>query len=151
VDVREPRELRLYLRAAAETVAQRLRRRGLVASGIRIKLKRSDFQIITRQDRLASPTDVSAVLSTKAAELLTQVDDVGPFRLVGLAAYELARAVKDAQLTLLPAVGARDRGLETAIDALEEKFGAGVVQRGGDLYGDRGVGIPTNLDFLDDD
>jgi len=25
------------------------------------------------------------------------------------------------------------------------------VQRGGELYGDRGVGVPTNLDFLDDD
>jgi len=25
------------------------------------------------------------------------------------------------------------------------------VQRGGDLYGDRGVGVPTNLDFLDED
>ena len=151
VDVSEPRELRLYLRAAAETVAQRLRRRGLVAGGIRIKLKRSDFQIITRQDQLAAPTDVSAVLSTKAVELLAHVADAGPFRLVGLAAFELARAAPDAQLSLLPAAGVRDRGLETTIDALEEKFGPGVVQRGGDLYGDRGVGIPTNLDFLDED
>ena len=48
-------------------------------------------------------------------------------------------------------MGKRDRGLETAIDALEHRFGAGVVQRGGELVGDRGVGVPTNLDFLDTD
>ncbi len=150
-DVSSVRELKLYLRAAAETVAQRLRRRGLVAGGVRIKLKRSDFQILTRQDRLAEPTDVSAVLSTKAVELLSHVEDPGPFRLVGLAAFELARVAADSQLSLLPSAGTRDRSLETAIDALEQRFGAGVVQRGGDLYGDRGVGVPTNLDFLDED
>ena len=150
-DVSSARELKLYLRAAAETVAQRLRRRGLVAGGVRIKLKRSDFQIVTRQDRLAEPTDVSAVLSTKAVELLSHIEDPGPFRLVGLAAFELARAAADAQISLLPSAGTRDRGLETTIDALEQRFGAGVVQRGGDLYGDHGVGVPTNLDFLDDD
>ncbi len=150
-DVSSARELKLHLRAAAETVAQRLRRRGLAAGGVRIKLKRSDFQIVTRQDRLAEPTDVSAVLSTKAVELLSHVEDPGPFRLVGLTAFELVRAAAGAQLSLLPAAGTRDRSLETAIDSLEQRFGAGVVQRGGDLYGDRGVGVPANLDFLDDD
>jgi len=150
-DVSSPRELRLYLRAAAETVAQRLRRRGLVAGGVRIKLKRADFQILTRQDALPSTTDVSAVLATKATELLGHVDDPGPFRLVGLAAFDLAQAHAESQLSLLPAAGNRDRGLETTIDALENRFGAGIVQRGGELFGDRGVGVPANLDFLDTD
>ncbi len=150
-DVSSPRELRLYLRVAAETVAQRLRRRGLVASGVRIKLKRADFQILTRQDGLTAATDVSAVLATKATELLDHVKDPGPFRLVGLAAFDLAHASADSQLSLLPTAGKRDRGLETTIDALEQRFGAGIVQRGGEAFGDRGVGIPTNLDFLDMD
>ena len=150
-DVSSHRELRLYLRAAAETVAQRLRRRGLSARGVRIKLKRSDFQILTRQDQLAEPTDVSAVMAAKAVELLEQVEDRGPFRLVGIAAFDLVSADADAQLGLWAPVGARDRALETTIDALESRFGAGTVQRGGELYGDRGVGVPTNLDFLDDD
>ncbi len=149
-DVSSRTELRLYLRGAAETVAQRLRRRGLLAGGVRIKLKRSDFQIVTRQDRLAAPSDVSAVLAAKASELLSHVDDAGPFRLVGLATFDLADVSAEAQLSLLPAAGARDRGLETTIDALERRYGAGVVQRGGELFGDRGVGIPTHLDFLDD-
>ncbi len=104
-DVSSRRDLRLYLRAAAETVAQRLRRRSLVASGVRIKLKRADFQILTRQDGLSTATDVSAVLATKAAELLAQVEDPGPFRLVGIAAFNLAHASAESQLSLLPTAG----------------------------------------------
>jgi DNA polymerase-4 len=150
-DISSPRELRLHLRAAAETVAHRLRGRALVAGSVRIKLKRADFQIITRQDRLTVPTDVSAVLFAKAAELLASLDDPGPFRLVGLGAFDLAKRAADVQLSLLPSAGVRDRRLETTLDALVDKYGAGVVQRGGDLYGDRGVGPPSNLDFLDAD
>jgi DNA polymerase-4 len=118
---------------------------------VRIKLKRADFQILTRQDVLPAGTDVSAVLAAKAAELLMHVEDPGPFRLVGLAVFDLEQAAAEPQMSLLPAAGKRDRGLETAIDALEHRFGAGVVQRGGELFGDRGVGVPTNLDFLDTD
>jgi DNA polymerase-4 len=150
-DVSSRRELRLHLRSAAETVAHRLRGRSLVAGSVRIKLKRADFQIITRQDRLAAPTDVSAVLLAKAEELLSIVNDVGPFRLIGLGAFDLAKRAAEPQLSLLPRAGMRDRQLETTLDALIDKFGAGAVQRGGDLYGDRGVGPPSNLDFLDTD
>ena len=132
-------------------MAHRLRGRSLVAGSVRIKLKRADFQIITRQDRLAAPTDVSAVLLAKAEELLSSVNDVGPFRLIGLGAFDLAKRAAEPQLSLLPSAGTRDRQLETTLDALIDKFGAGAVQRGGDLYGDRGVGPPSNLDFLDTD
>jgi DNA polymerase-4 len=148
-DISAPRELRAHLRAAAETVAHRLRGRALVAGGVRIKLKRADFEIVTRQDRLAAATDVSAVLFAKADELLSHLDDPGPFRLVGLAAFEIEKRSSQTQLSLLPTAGTRDRLLETTLDALADKFGTSAVQRGGELYGDRGVGPPTNLDFLD--
>jgi len=76
----------------------------------------------------------------------------GPFRLVGLAAYELVGAeALAAQLGLLPEAGDRERRLETALDALAARFGRGVVQRAGDLTRDRGVGIAANLDFLHDE
>jgi hypothetical protein len=83
--------------------------------------------------------------------LLQDFADPGPFRLVGLAAYEIDVADADPpQLELLPAPGNRARRLETAIDTLVSRFGAGVVQRAGDLGRDRGVGIAANLDFLHD-
>jgi hypothetical protein len=68
---------------------------------------------------------------------------------VGLAAYDLVAAEASApQLELLPQPGNRERRLETAMDALAERFGRGVVHRAGDLARDRGVGVAANLDFL---
>jgi DNA polymerase-4 len=89
------------------------------------------------------------VLFRRAKLLLDEVRERGPFRLVGLAAYDLvASATADAQLDLVPIAGGRERRLETAVDALVDRFGSGVVRRAGDLSRDRGVGTAANLDFL---
>jgi DNA polymerase-4 len=154
VDVGARAEIEAHLRVSAETIARRLRHGSRLAGGVRVKLKRSDFSILTRQSALREPSDVAAVLLGKAVELLAEVTDPGPFRLVGLGAYDLtAAAAVHAQLELVPIAGARARRLETAIDSLVERFGVGVIQRAGDLTRDRGVGVAANLDFLatDDD
>jgi nucleotidyltransferase/DNA polymerase involved in DNA repair len=116
---------------------------------VRVKLKTTDFRLLTRQCLLSEPTDVAAVLFARATALLDEFDDAGPFRLVGLAVYDLdVDNANGPQLDLLPAAGNRARRLETAIDALVSRFGTGVVQRAGDLGRDRGVGVAANLDFL---
>jgi DNA polymerase-4 len=145
------RDIEAHLRLAADSVAQRLRRARRRARGIRVKLKTSDFRVITRQSTLADATDVAAVLFAQARVLLREFDERGPFRLVGLAAYDLvAASAATAQLDLVPAGDSRARRLETAIDALVGRYGAGVVQRAGDLARDHGVGVAANLDFLHD-
>jgi DNA polymerase-4 len=151
VDVSARSDIEAHLRLAADSVAQRLRRSRRRARGVRVKLKTTDFRVITRQSTLADATDVAAVLFAQARALLRQFDERGPFRLVGLAAYDLVAAgAATAQLDLVPAGGSRARRLETAIDALVGRYGAGVVQRAGDLARDHGVGVAANLDFLHD-
>ncbi len=151
VDVTAHDEIAAYLRLSADAIAQRLRRSKRRARGVRIKLKRTDFRVLTRQGVLSEPTDVAAVLFGRAKALLDEVREPGPFRLVGLAAYDLdAPAAADSQLDLVPAAGGRARRLETAVDALVDRFGSGVVKRAGDLRRDRGVGVAANLDFLHD-
>jgi DNA polymerase-4 len=149
VDVSEPLQIAGHLRLSADTVAERLRRSNRLAHGVRIKLKTADFRVITRQSVLSEGTDVGAVLFTHAKALLKEVAEGGPFRLVGLAAYDLrAAATLAPQIELLPEGGDRTRRLETALDALVDRFGRGVVQRAGDISRDRGVGVAANLDFL---
>lgn len=149
VDVTARSDIAGHLRLAADTVAERLRRSKRLARGVRIKLKTADFRLLTRQTVLAEPTDVGAVLLAQATSLLDEIGESGPFRLVGLAAYDLGAATTpEQQLELLPAAGNRERRLEAAIDALVDRFGRGVVQRAGDLGRDRGVGVAANLDFL---
>jgi DNA polymerase-4 len=150
VDVSARAAIEQHLRHSAETVGARLRRRGVQARGVRVKLKRTDFRILTRQRALQQPTDVAADLFAAAQTLLEEFDDAGPFRLVGLAAYDLVDVETDAQLAL-PLVGSdRNRRLETTLDRLAERYGARVVQRAAELIGDRGVGVGANLDFLAD-
>jgi DNA polymerase-4 len=99
---------------------------------------------------LAAATDVGAVLFAKATSLLDEVRDPGPFRLVGLAAYEIdSRTHGGAQLDLVAGEN-RARRLETTLDAVAERFGSGAVRRAADLDRDAGVGVGANLDFLAD-
>jgi DNA polymerase-4 len=149
-DIHTRRDIEEQLRVAAETVAQRLRRRALVARGVRIKLKRSDFRLLTRQGVLGASTDIAAVLLQRASALLADLDDRGPFRLVGLAAYDLERRVEQPQLSLVTE-DSRARRLETTLDRVAERFGRGAVMRAAELTGDRGLGLAANLDFLDEE
>ncbi len=149
-DVSALHEIEQHVRAAAETVAQRLRKKRFVARGVRLKLKRADFRILTRQCVLAEPTDVGATLLAYAVRLLAAIDDRGPFRLVGVTAYDLSSVVAEPQLELVASGQGRARRLEVALDGIAARFGSGSVQRAADLQRDHGVVPPANLDFLDD-
>jgi DNA polymerase-4 len=146
-DIRIGDELRRHLRRAADEIGRRLRRKHYVAFGVRVKLKTADFQILTRQHRLQRPTDVAEEIHRIGVALLGEFEHRGPFRLVGMAAYDLAEAADPAQTDLF-ATGARRRKLEAAADALAQRFGAGVLRRADDLS--MRPRTAPNLDFLDE-
>src|SRR5690606_9258739 len=61
-----------HLRQCADEVARRLRKHGLVAAGVRVKLKRTDFRLLTRQRLLGEPTDVATELFAAGRGLLPE-------------------------------------------------------------------------------
>jgi len=148
-DVHEKADIRFHLRRSAETIGRRLRKKNYVAFGVGVKLKTADFQIVTRQHRLSEPTDVAARLYSVGVELLNHVHHPGPFRLVGLIAYDLVAISNLVQLDLFSAF-ARQRQLEVAIDGLAERFGTNVVYRADDLNKRPGMRLAPTLDFLHD-
>jgi DNA polymerase IV len=148
-DVRDREEIKLHLRRSADKIARRLRAKGLVAFGVGVKLKTAEFKSLTRQHHLSEPTDVAGQLYTVGVELLDAFRDPGPFRLVGMTAYDLMQAGAPTQGGLFDDFGRR-RQLEVALDTLAERFGGQAVQRGEEL-GARGNRLTPNLDFLDDD
>ncbi len=151
LDVKSPTEIAFQLRRAADSVGRRLRRHGYVAKGVRVKLKRSDFRLLTRQRRLAEPTDRTEELYATAIALLPEFGDPGPFRLIGIAAYDLERQVFARQLDLPMGEGSRSRRLDAVLDELDKRFGPGAVHRAGDLIRQSPIGPEVNLDFLLDD
>ncbi len=138
-----------HLHQAADDVGRRLRRNAYLARGVRVKLKTSDFRLLTRQRRLREPTDVAGSLYAAACSLVDEFADPGPFRLVGIAAYDLTRAPEQ-QLDLFEAgAAARQRRLETALDSLSARFGPGTVKRGTALTEPYGERLAPTLDFLE--
>ena len=148
-DVSEKADIRFHLRRSADTIGRRLRKRNYVAFGVAVKLKTADFQIVTRRQRLSEPTDVAERLYSIGVALLDHVDHPGPFRLVGLVAYDLVDINNLMQLDLFGAF-VRHRQLEVAIDVLADRFGANVVYRADDLNKRPGMSLAPTLDFLDD-
>ena len=133
----------------ADTIGRRLRKKNYVAFGVGIKLKTTEFQILTRQHRLGEPTDVAERLYSVGVILLNHIDHPGPFRLIGLVAYDLVGINDVVQFDLFSTL-ARQRKLELAIDGLAERFGTNVVCRADDLNKPSGTRLAPILDFLDD-
>jgi DNA polymerase-4 len=148
-DVREKADIKFHLRRSADTIGRRLRKKSYLAFGVGVKLKTANFQILTRQHRLSEPTDVAARLYSVSVDLLNELDHPGPFRLVGLVAYDLVGANDVMQLGLFNAF-ARQRKLEVAIDGLAERFGTNVLYRAEDPNKPTGLRLAPTLDFLDD-
>jgi DNA polymerase IV len=147
-DVHEKPDIKLHLRRSADAIGRRLRKKSYVAFGVGIKLKTTDFQILTRQSRLGEPTDVAERLYSVGVDLLNHVDHPGPFRLVGMVAYDLVGIDDLVQLDLFGTL-TRQRQLEVAIDGLAERFDANVVHRADDLNKPPGMRLAPTLDFLD--
>ena len=148
-DVSEKADIKFHMRRSADVIGRRLRKKNYLASGVGLKLKTANFQLISRRHRLSEPTDIAERLYSVAIDLLEHVDHRGPFRLIGLVAYDLVGSADLAQPRLFNTLGRR-RQLEVALDRLAERFGINVVQRAEELGKPAGVHLAPTLDYLED-
>jgi len=141
-DIGASEDIAFQLRKAADQVAARLRREGYATRGVRLKLKTARFEILTRQLALASATQAGETLYQGVMRMLPALLRRGPFRLIGVGTYALEPAGESLQLGLLED-GATEKHakLEKALDALEARFGTGVVHRAGDLLRTQDLGV----------
>lgn len=125
-DTIEPRRLEATLLDVAESVASRLRRHGLAAGSVQLKLRYEGFETLTRQAPLPHQTREAEPLFAAGLDLLRRTLVAGRgVRLIGLTAINLAEAQ---QLTLFDAPERTDR-LTSSIDAVRERFGDRAITR----------------------
>ena len=146
-DVTAREDIERHLRRASERIARRVRAKGYVAKGVRVRLKTNRFEMLTRQRRLRKPADLGSEFLGAATRLLDDFGHAGPFRLVGMAVYDLAWRDEPLQLDIFE--DAARHQLDTAIDRLIERFGAHAVMRARDLHQRGAVMDGVHLDFLD--
>ena len=120
----EGEELLPFIHEQALRVGARLRRAGVRARAVHLKVKYADFRIQTRQETLPLPTDDGGEIYRIAARLLMKME-ARPIRLTGVHAGDLGEEA--------PQLGLFDQGrkkrdrLNQSLDAIAEKFGDGAV------------------------
>jgi DNA polymerase-4 len=144
-DVSDRRVLESAIATHADSVARRLRRDGVTARTLVVKLKLArriaagprGFRLVTRRLTLPEPCDDGETFARAGRALLARAALEEPVRLVGVGVTGIAP--RDAQPSLFePAkeVRRRDR-LNRALDAIQDRFGESAVVRGEPRHAER--------------
>ncbi|SFW82980.1 DNA polymerase IV [Amycolatopsis australiensis] len=127
---RTPAELDVVLVALIDRIARRLRAARRVCRTVTIRLRFADFARVTRSHTLNEPTAGTGVLLAAARELLAaavpMIADRG-LTLLGAALSNLAD--EDPFQLSLPFERQRASELDTALDAVRDRFGKAAVTR----------------------
>jgi DNA polymerase-4 len=129
-DLADKGELTRVLLGHCDRVAARLRKEGLAASGVTLKLRLPDFSLRTRSRTGMRPTQLAPRLFAAARALLDAQPDGTSYRLLGVAGTDLKPAAGADEDDLINHDAAREKSREAAIASLRDKFGARFVQRG---------------------
>ncbi|MBL9056906.1 MAG: DNA polymerase IV [Rhodobacteraceae bacterium] len=120
-----------HLWRLSEQVADRAKAKGLAGRVVVLKLKRGDFQLISRRHSLNEPTQLTDRIYRAARALLDQAGARGPFRLIGVGIADLApEAEADLSGDLLDPQAAKRAGAERAADAIRARFGRAAIIKG---------------------
>lgn len=126
----------------ADTVARRLRRAGVAAGTVTVKLRAPDFTTSTRSRSFHPATQESAAIYQVARELLRTWWREQPepaLRLLGVGGSRLAAAN---QISLFDSgQEGRPGRLDAVLDEVQQRFGPGGLRRGR-LLGERERGLP---------
>jgi DNA polymerase IV len=133
VDIAEPDEVRRVLFEQVEQVARRLRKHGLRAGSITLKIRFGDFETITRSCTFDNPTDTTSELWTASSNLFDRwrADSFQPVRLIGMSAGQLN---SETQMSLfVDPENERRRKADAVADKIAAKFGTKGLRRGGGI------------------
>jgi len=120
-----------HLWRLSEQVSDRAKAKDMAGRVVTLKLRRSDFTIVTRRHALREATQMADTICRAADELLANAGEKGPFRLIGVGISDLVPAsAADLTADLLdPAAGRRAKA-ERTTDAIRARFGAEAIIKG---------------------
>ncbi len=130
-DTGDPEILDGHLWRMAEKVSDRAKARGLAGRVVTLKLKRADHRLLTRRASLRDPTQLADRIYRTARALFDQLDEAGPFRLLGCGLSGLGpEADADKSGDLLDPGAVRRSRAERAADEIRRRFGAEAIVKG---------------------
>jgi DNA polymerase IV len=136
-DLRAFEDLEPILWRLSERVSRRLKAADLAGRSVTLKLKDTEFRLITRTRGGLPPTQLAAWIFEPARQLLKVACDGTAFRLIGVGASDLCGAAGADRGDLADQQVVRQARMEAAIDKIREKFGSTALQKGLALRGQR--------------
>jgi len=133
-DIADPARLQTEIARLADRTCTRLRKKSLTAACVTVKIRRKDFTTFTRQTRLSPASNDTRAITKTASGLLTAWLAENPgakIRLLGVGVSQLAES-DQLDLFAAPTPNAVTP-LDTALDAIRQKFGPKALTRAGDL------------------
>jgi DNA polymerase-4 len=116
-------ELQNHLVRMVDASSTHLRRAGLVARTVNVKVRFGDFTLTTRSHTLAGPVDTAQAIATVAVALLDSVDLARGVRLLGVSLSGFGDAEQGVQLAM-------DLGADAAVAGGRPTFPSGGSRRG---------------------
>ena len=133
-DTSDPDLLDGHLWRLSEQVADRAKAKSLSGKTVTLKLKRSDFQLISRRHTLTDPTQLTDRIYRAARDLFDHAGAKGPYRLIGVGISDLApESQADLSADLLDPTAPMRAKAERATDAIRAKFGKDAIIKGRSL------------------
>lgn len=130
-DTSDPDLLDGHIWRLSEQVADRAKAKRLAGRTVTLKLKRKDFQLVTRRHALTDPTQLTDRIYRAARDLFEHAGTKGPFRLIGVGISDLATDDQaDLSGDLLDLEARRRAAAERATDAIRARFGAEAIING---------------------
>lgn len=120
-----------HLWRLSEQVADRAKAKDLAGRTVTLKLKRGDFQLITRRHGLSDPTQLTDRIYRAARALFDQAGPKGPYRLIGVGISDLVSGDQaDSSGDLLDPDAAKRAAVERAADGIRARFGTDAIIKG---------------------
>jgi DNA polymerase-4 len=131
-DTRDTELLKRFLLRQSEEVAKQLRKAGVRAKIITIKIKDADFKTVTRRTTMAIPTQSSKTIYRHAARLIDDFKITKKIRLIGVGTSGFSPVSASVQMGLFEhneENGGDWEKVDKALDSISQKFGMHVVRR----------------------
>lgn len=136
-DIVDTETLRRALRQQAAEVGARLKRSGLAARTVTLKIRWADFTTRTRQITVSHPVDDDEEISRIALDLLaSQRPEGAAVRLIGVGCSGLIPALRQMSIFDMPTdpqAQAKSDQLNEAVQMLRKRFGDSAIRRGSEL------------------
>ncbi|AWM87303.1 DNA polymerase IV [Microvirga sp. 17 mud 1-3] len=129
-DLRAFEDLEPILWRLSEKVSRRLKAAGFAGRSITLKLKDSEFRLLTRTRSGLPATQLAQRLFDTGRQMLKTACDGTAYRLIGIGAADLCDGAEADRGDLADQTVVRQAHMESAIDRIREKFGTDALQKG---------------------